>query len=63
MGEITVSAQHIDHLLHDPVSAYGSPSMQAHAALAISHRRRPPGSSCCPVRPPTPRSSALPEPI
>ncbi|MFD9047855.1 hypothetical protein [Streptomyces zaomyceticus] len=41
MGEITVNAQHIDHLLHDPASAYGAPYMQAYAALAVSHRGRP----------------------
>ncbi|MFE5902174.1 hypothetical protein ACFQ67_32875 [Streptomyces sp. NPDC056488] len=41
MGEITVSAQHIDHLVHDPASSYGAPYMQAYAALAASHRGRP----------------------
>ncbi|MFF9070656.1 hypothetical protein ACF09E_35480 [Streptomyces sp. NPDC014891] len=41
MGEITVSAQHIDHLVPDPASAYGAPYMQAYAALAASHRGWP----------------------
>ncbi|MER5202459.1 hypothetical protein [Streptomyces sp. NPDC002825] len=41
MGEITVSAQHLDHLLHDPTSSYGAPYQQAFAALAASHRGRP----------------------
>ncbi|MFF3775608.1 hypothetical protein [Streptomyces sp. NPDC002232] len=41
MGEITVSEQHLDHLLHDPASAYGTPYQQAFAALAVSHRGRP----------------------
>ncbi|MFE7547048.1 hypothetical protein [Streptomyces gardneri] len=41
MGEITVSAQHIDHLLHDPASTYGTPYQQAFADLAATHRGRP----------------------
>lgn len=41
MGEITVSAQRIDHLLHDPASAYGAPYVQAYADLAATHRGRP----------------------
>ncbi|MFB7359604.1 hypothetical protein [Streptomyces gardneri] len=41
MGEITVSAQHIDHLLHDPTSAYGAPYQRAYADLAATHRGRP----------------------
>ncbi|MFB8080175.1 hypothetical protein [Streptomyces sp. NPDC056013] len=41
MGEITVSAQHIDHLVPDPASAYGAPYMQAYATLAASNRGRP----------------------
>ncbi|WP_030557240.1 hypothetical protein [Streptomyces exfoliatus] len=41
MGEITVSAQHMDHLLRDPASAYGAPYQQAYAELAASHRGRP----------------------
>ncbi|MFJ7990263.1 hypothetical protein [Streptomyces sp. NPDC096351] len=41
MGEITVSAQHINRLLHDPASTYGAPYMQAYADLAASHRGRP----------------------
>ncbi|MEK9518811.1 hypothetical protein ACIOMM_20425 [Streptomyces sp. NPDC087908] len=41
MGEITVRAQHIDHLVHDPASAYDAPYMQAYAGLAASHRGRP----------------------
>ncbi|MFD3665298.1 hypothetical protein ACFWVF_32665 [Streptomyces sp. NPDC058659] len=40
MGEITVSAQYIDHLLHDPASAYGAPYQRAYAELAVSHRGR-----------------------
>ncbi len=41
MGEITVSAQDMDHLLCDPASAYGTPYQQAYAELAASHRGRP----------------------
>ncbi|MFF5922844.1 hypothetical protein ACFY8C_31695 [Streptomyces flavochromogenes] len=41
MGEITVSAQDMDHLLSDPASAYGAPYQQAYAQLAVSHRGRP----------------------
>ncbi|MFD3662582.1 hypothetical protein ACFWVF_18580 [Streptomyces sp. NPDC058659] len=41
MGEITVSAQDIDHLLHDPKGAYGAPYQRAYAELAVSHRGRP----------------------
>ncbi|MFE6070073.1 hypothetical protein [Streptomyces sp. NPDC056525] len=41
MGEITVSAQGMDHLLHDPASTYGAPYQQAYAQLAASHRGRP----------------------
>ncbi|MFB7592369.1 hypothetical protein [Streptomyces sp. NPDC056169] len=41
MGEITVSAQDIDHLLHDPKGAYGAPYQRAYADLAVSHRGRP----------------------
>ncbi|MFH8582194.1 hypothetical protein [Streptomyces zaomyceticus] len=56
MGEITVSAEHIGHLLHDPASAYGAPYMQAYADLAQTHRGWRPSarsaalsalSSCC----------------
>ncbi|MFB7609921.1 hypothetical protein [Streptomyces gardneri] len=41
MGEITVSAQHIDHLLHDPASAYGAPYQRGYADLAATHRGWP----------------------
>ncbi|MFE2560536.1 hypothetical protein ACFXGT_31880 [Streptomyces sp. NPDC059352] len=41
MGEIFVNARHIDHLLHDPSSAYGAPYQRAYAELAVSHRGRP----------------------
>ncbi|MER7540979.1 hypothetical protein ABTX77_40440 [Streptomyces sp. NPDC097704] len=41
MGEITVSAQHLDHLLHDPAGTYGTPYQRAFAELAASHRGRP----------------------
>ncbi|WP_024759824.1 hypothetical protein [Streptomyces exfoliatus] len=41
MGEISVSAQDIDHLLHDPASAYGAPYQRAYAMLAATHRGRP----------------------
>ena len=41
MGEITVSAEHIGHLLHDPASAHGASYMQAYADLAQTHRGRP----------------------
>ncbi|MGW8353319.1 hypothetical protein [Streptomyces wedmorensis] len=41
MGEITVSAQHLDHLLHDPASTYGAPYQRAYADLASSHHGRP----------------------
>ncbi|MET9536971.1 hypothetical protein ABZY16_05630 [Streptomyces sp. NPDC006553] len=41
MGEITVSAQDMDHLLHDPTSAYGAPYQHAYTRLAVSHRGRP----------------------
>ncbi|MFI6416835.1 hypothetical protein ACIBG6_05300 [Streptomyces sp. NPDC050842] len=41
MGEITVSAQDIDHLLHDPKGAYGAPYQRAYAELAVSQRGRP----------------------
>ncbi|WP_234285564.1 hypothetical protein [Streptomyces venezuelae] len=43
MGEITLSAQHLDHLLHDPASTYGAPYQRAFAELAASHRGRPVG--------------------
>ncbi|MFE5710619.1 hypothetical protein ACFQ7J_07315 [Streptomyces sp. NPDC056501] len=41
MGEISVSAQDIDHLLHDPSSSYGAPYQRAYAELAATHRGRP----------------------
>ncbi|MER5710489.1 hypothetical protein AB0B13_04535 [Streptomyces sp. NPDC042898] len=41
MGEITVSAQDMDHLLHDPKGTYGAPYQRAYAELAVSHRGRP----------------------
>ncbi|MEU7072327.1 hypothetical protein AB0B30_34830 [Streptomyces narbonensis] len=42
MGEITVSAQNIGQLLHDPTSTSGgAPYMQVYADLAVSHRGRP----------------------
>ncbi|WP_030556382.1 hypothetical protein [Streptomyces exfoliatus] len=41
MGEITVSAQDMHHLLHDPASAYGAPYQRAYTELAASHRGRP----------------------
>ncbi|MFF3843464.1 hypothetical protein [Streptomyces sp. NPDC001930] len=41
MGEITVSAQDMDHLLHDPASAYGAPYQRAYTDLAETHRSRP----------------------
>ncbi|WP_055602563.1 hypothetical protein [Streptomyces aureus] len=41
MGEITVSAQDMDHLLRDPARAYGAPYQQAYAQLAETHRGRP----------------------
>jgi hypothetical protein len=40
MGEITVSAQHIDRLLHDPASTNDS-YQHAFATLAATHRGRP----------------------
>ncbi|MFD0151141.1 hypothetical protein ACWGQ4_02360 [Streptomyces sp. NPDC055721] len=41
IGEITVSAQHIDHLLHDPASTHDTPYQRAYAELATTHRGRP----------------------
>ncbi|MFE9742667.1 hypothetical protein [Streptomyces sp. NPDC006477] len=41
MGEITVSAQDMDHLLYDPASAYGAPYQRAFAELARTHQGRP----------------------
>ncbi|MFH8712677.1 hypothetical protein [Streptomyces zaomyceticus] len=41
MGEITVSADSIDRLLHDPGSTYGTPYQQAYGELARTHRGRP----------------------
>ncbi|MEU2244606.1 hypothetical protein ABZ572_35010 [Streptomyces sp. NPDC018338] len=41
MGEITVSVQDMDHLLHDPKGTYGAPYQRAYAELAVSHRGRP----------------------
>ncbi|MEV4942830.1 hypothetical protein [Streptomyces zaomyceticus] len=41
MGEITVSAQDIDRLLHDPASPCGAPYQRVYARLAGSHRGRP----------------------
>ncbi|MFI1980269.1 MULTISPECIES: hypothetical protein [Streptomyces] len=41
MGEITVSAQRLDHLLHDPASTYGAPYQQAYADLVETHRGQP----------------------
>ncbi|MFE6788118.1 hypothetical protein ACFVFF_38340 [Streptomyces sp. NPDC057680] len=41
MGEITVSAQDMDHLLRDPASAYGAPYQRAYAKVAETHRGRP----------------------
>ncbi|MFE4306619.1 hypothetical protein ACFQ9H_33435 [Streptomyces sp. NPDC056517] len=41
MGEITVSAQDMDHLLRDPASAYGAPYQRAYAELAETLRGRP----------------------
>ncbi|MFE6787911.1 hypothetical protein ACFVFF_37270 [Streptomyces sp. NPDC057680] len=43
MGEITVSAQDMDHLLRDPASAYGAPYQRAYAEVAETHRGRPAG--------------------
>ncbi|MFE5710309.1 hypothetical protein ACFQ7J_05680 [Streptomyces sp. NPDC056501] len=41
MGEITVSVQDMDHLLHDPKGTYGAPYQRAYAELAATHRGRP----------------------
>ncbi|MET9728646.1 hypothetical protein [Streptomyces zaomyceticus] len=41
MGEISLSARHIDHLLPDPSSSYGVPFQRVYSALALSHRGRP----------------------
>ncbi|WP_328946892.1 hypothetical protein OG259_40890 [Streptomyces sp. NBC_00250] len=41
MGEITVSAQDMDHLLRDPSSAYGTPYQRAYTEVAETHRGRP----------------------
>lgn len=41
MGEITVSAQHMDHLLEDSASSYGAPYQRAYGEIARSHRGRP----------------------
>jgi hypothetical protein len=41
MGEITVSAQDMHHLLHDPASTYGAPYQRAYTELATTHRGRP----------------------
>ncbi|MFD7324250.1 hypothetical protein ACFV9D_24665 [Streptomyces sp. NPDC059875] len=41
MGEITVRAQDMDHLLEDSASAYGTPYQRAFGDLAVSHRGRP----------------------
>lgn len=41
MGEITVSAQDMHHLLHDPASTCGAPYQQAYASLAATRRGRP----------------------
>ncbi|MFD0142477.1 MULTISPECIES: hypothetical protein [unclassified Streptomyces] len=41
MGEISVDRQHLDHLLADSASPYGTPYQEAFAALAASHRGRP----------------------
>ncbi|MFB7239333.1 hypothetical protein ACFCXK_31705 [Streptomyces sp. NPDC056269] len=42
MGEITVSAQDMDHLLRDPASAYGAPYQRTYAEVAETHRGRAP---------------------
>ncbi|MFH9728667.1 hypothetical protein ACH4M4_37875 [Streptomyces sp. NPDC017254] len=41
MGEISLSARHIDHLLPDPSSSYGVPYHRVYTTLARSHRGRP----------------------
>lgn len=41
MGEITVSARDMDHLLADSSSSYGAPYQRAYAELAATHRGRP----------------------
>ncbi|MFE5934258.1 hypothetical protein ACFQ69_02670 [Streptomyces sp. NPDC056470] len=41
MGEITVSARHIDHLLPDLSGSNGAPYQRAYAERAVSHRGRP----------------------
>ncbi|MEU6986419.1 hypothetical protein ABZ946_23800 [Streptomyces sp. NPDC046324] len=41
MGEISVDRQHLNHLLADSASPYGTSYQEAFTALAASHRGRP----------------------
>ncbi|MFD3729477.1 hypothetical protein [Streptomyces sp. NPDC058671] len=41
MGDITIHASDMHHLLTDPTSAYGAPYQQMYAELAATHRGRP----------------------
>ncbi|MGW7310007.1 hypothetical protein ACWGI1_31155 [Streptomyces sp. NPDC054835] len=41
MGQISVTPEHLDHLLADPASAYAHPYQRAYAHLAAAHRGRP----------------------
>ncbi|MEU6979636.1 hypothetical protein [Streptomyces sp. NPDC046371] len=41
MGQISVTPEHLDHLLADPASAYTHPYQRAYAELAAAHRGRP----------------------
>ncbi|MGW7310003.1 hypothetical protein ACWGI1_31125 [Streptomyces sp. NPDC054835] len=41
MGQISVTPQHLDHLLADSASTYTHPYQRAFAELAASHRGRP----------------------
>ncbi|MCX4985793.1 hypothetical protein [Streptomyces sp. NBC_00572] len=41
MGEITVSAKDMHHLLADSTSTHGAPYQQAYSDLAATHRSRP----------------------
>ncbi|APE26010.1 MULTISPECIES: hypothetical protein [Streptomyces] len=41
MGEVTVRAQDMNHLLADSTDPYGAPYQRAYAELARTHRSRP----------------------
>ncbi|MEF9886897.1 hypothetical protein [Streptomyces sp. P9-A4] len=41
MGDITIPASDMHHLLADPTRRYGTSYQQAFADLAVSHRGRP----------------------